>query len=124
MAIFAENRLFHHRGLLTDPEHDLCRRVYTFIRAIFPRPELIIRLNADDITVASRLSTRERINIAPSEDTALFNSFLDDWLANVPSDQALELDVSFDDIHYSQSLPPILAKLNLHQSGDFSAKYL
>ena len=105
-------RLFHHRGLLTDPEHDLCRRVYTFIRVIFPRPDLIVRLHADEDTVASRLSTRDRVNIASAEDTALFNSFLDEWIADIPSDQLLTLDVSFDDINYSQSLPLIVARLN------------
>ena len=25
-------RIFHHRGLLTDPEHDLCKRLYTTLR--------------------------------------------------------------------------------------------
>ena len=105
-------RLFHRRGLLTDPEHDLCQRAYTFIREVFPRPELIIRLDADEGTVAGRLSTRERVNIASPEDTALFNSFLDEWLAEVPSDQLLTLDVSFDDINYSQSMPLIVARLD------------
>jgi deoxyadenosine/deoxycytidine kinase len=105
-------RLFHRRGLLTDPEHDLCRRAYTFIREVFPRPELIVRLNADEDTVAGRLSTRERINIASPEDAALFNSFLDEWLEDIPSDQLLSLDVSFDDINYSQSLPLIVARLH------------
>ena len=105
-------RLFHRRGLLTDAEYDLCRRVYLFIREVYPQPELIVRLNADDTTVASRLSRRERINIASSEDTALFNSFLDQWIAGIPSDQLLTLDVSFDDINYSQSLPLIVARLH------------
>jgi len=105
-------RLFHRRGLLTDSELDLCQRAYTFIREVFPRPELIVRLNADEDTVAGRLSTRERINIASPEDAALFNSFLDEWLEDIPSDQLLSLDVSFDDINYSQSLPLIVARLH------------
>jgi deoxyadenosine/deoxycytidine kinase len=105
-------RLFHHQGLLTDSEYDLCRRVYAFIRERFPQPELIVRLYADDTTVSSRLSRRERINIVSSEDTARFNFFLDQWIAGIPSDQLLTLDVSFDDINYSQSLPLILARLH------------
>jgi len=105
-------RLFHRRGLLTDSELDLCQRAYTFIRDVFPRPELIVRLHADEDTVAGRLSTRERINIASPEDAALFNSFLDEWLEDIPSDQLLSLDVSFDDINYSQSLPLIVARLH------------
>lgn len=97
-------RLFYYRRLLTDSEHDLCRRVYTWVRASFPPPELIVRLNANDSIVARRLSTRERINIASAEDTALFNSFLDEWIAGIPSDQVLELDVSNETLDYSESV--------------------
>jgi len=41
-------RLFRSRNLLSEPEHDLCRRLYDFIRADLPRPELIVRLVADE----------------------------------------------------------------------------
>ena len=104
-------RLFHHRGLLTDSEFDLCRRVYAFARKTLPPPELIVRLYADEITVADRLSRRERINVANAEDTALFNSFLDVWLVEVPSDTILELEVSKEDIAYSKSVNSILERL-------------
>ena len=57
-------RLFRARGLLTDPEFDLCRRLYETLRGLMPLPELIVRLRADQETVAGRLSARERINIA------------------------------------------------------------
>jgi len=105
-------RLFHSRGLLTDPEFDLCRRVYSFIRVMMPPPELIVRLHADKMTVASRLSRRDRINIANAEDTSLFNSFLDEWLAGIPSDQVLELDVSNETLEYRQSRSAILGKMS------------
>ena len=104
-------RLFHHRRLLTDPEHDLCKRVYSFVRANFPAPDLIVRLNANEGTIAQRLSTRARVNIASAEDTALFNSFLDEWLANIPPTQVLELDVSEEDIAYSKSVDTILKRI-------------
>jgi deoxyadenosine/deoxycytidine kinase len=104
-------RLFHHRGLLTDSEFDLCQRFYTFIRNRMPQPELIVRLCVDESTVASRLSTRDRINIASAEDTALFNSFLDEWLASVATHQVLELDVSEEDLAYSKSVNIILKRL-------------
>ena len=104
-------RLFHSRGLLTDPEFVLCRRVYSFTRAMMPRPELIVRLYADEMTVAGRLSRRARINIANAEDTALFNSFLDEWLADIPSEDLLQLDVSDEDIDYSKSVNIILGRL-------------
>jgi deoxyadenosine/deoxycytidine kinase len=105
-------RLFHSRGLLTDTEFDLCRRMYNFIRTTLPRPELIIRLNADETTVADRLSRRARINIASAEDTALFNAFLDEWLSDIPADQVLELDVSKESLDYRQSVHMIMDKVS------------
>ena len=69
-------RLFHSRGLLTEPEFDLCRRLYGFLRETLPPPELYVQLCANEATVANRLSTRDRINVARAEDTAIFNSFL------------------------------------------------
>src|SRR5512135_3170794 len=101
-------RLFHSRGLLTDPELDLCRRVYSFLREVLPRPELFLRLRAEDGTVAARLSARARINIARADDTALFDSFLDEWLASIPADQVLELDVSQETVGYKRSVEAIL----------------
>jgi deoxyadenosine/deoxycytidine kinase len=100
--------LFHSRGLLTDAEYDLCRRLYTFIRAAQPMPELIVRLCADERTVASRLSTRDRINIASAADTVLFNSLIDEWLASLSSHQVVELDTSQDSLQYEHSVPIIL----------------
>ncbi len=105
-------RLFHSRNLLTHPELDLCRRVYTLIRETLPPPELIVRLRVDEETVADRLSARDRINIASAEDTTLFNSFLDEWLASVPSDQVMELDVSDEDLGYDKSVEQILNRIN------------
>jgi deoxyadenosine/deoxycytidine kinase len=101
-------RLFHSRGLLADAEYDLCRRVYAFIREALPPPDLIVRLRADEITVANRLSTRDRINIASAADTALFISYLDEWLASIPSDQLLDLDVTHETLEYDQSLRVII----------------
>jgi deoxyadenosine/deoxycytidine kinase len=101
-------RLFHSRGLLMDPEFDLCRRLYNILRESLPQPELIVRLCADPITVADRLSTRERINIANAEDTMLFSTFLDEWLASIPSDQVIELDVSSETLDYQQSVNAVL----------------
>jgi deoxyadenosine/deoxycytidine kinase len=106
-------RLFLSRDLLSQAEFDLCRRLYTFIRQTLPGPELIVRLNADLETVAGRLSTRDRINIASAEDTALFNSFLDEWLADIPSAQKLELDVSNESLDYEQSVRAIHDRISL-----------
>lgn len=108
-------RLFHSRGLLPDPEFDLCRRLYSLLRATLPRPELLIRLRADEITVAARLSARERINIASAEDTALCDSFLDEWLASIPSNQVLELDVTNETLEYRRSVDIILDTIRASQ---------
>jgi len=105
-------RLFHARDLLNEPEFDLCRRLYETLRSLMPLPELIVRLRADEITVAGRLSARERINIALVEDTALFESFLDEWLATVPFQQVLEIDVSNETLDYNRSITKIIDKIS------------
>src|SRR5262245_52665060 len=107
----AFTRLFLSRNLLNELEYDLCRKLHHFIRVALPQPELIVRLVADEGTVAARLSTRDRINIARAEDTALFNSFLEEWLTSVPSDQILNVDVSHESLDYEQSKKLILARL-------------
>ena len=103
-------RLFLSRGLLSQKEFDLCRRFYLLTRALLPLPELIVRLKSDEETVAERLSKRKRINIANAEDTALFNSYLDEWLASIPSDCILELDVSHETSKYEQIVKSILER--------------
>ncbi len=107
-------RLFLSRNLLSQPEFDLCRRLYTHIRKTLPQPELIVRLNADVETVNSRMGSRQRINIASAEDTALFNSLVDEWLRNVPSKQKLELDVSNETLDYQNSTNRILEFIETH----------
>jgi hypothetical protein len=68
-------------------------------------------LRADEHTVASRLSARDRINIVSTEDNSLFNLFLDQWLASIPSDQLLEMDVSNETLGYEQSVRIVLDKI-------------
>jgi deoxyadenosine/deoxycytidine kinase len=104
-------RLFHSRGMLTVPELELCRRVYQIIRDALPPPELIIRLRADEKTIARRLTARERINIARAEDTALFNSFLDEWLASIPPDQVLQIDVNKETLKYARTVDLVLDRM-------------
>ena len=101
-------RLFLSRSLLSHKEYDLCRRFYLLTRELLPLPELIVRLKTDEETVAGRLSRRRRINIANADDTALFNSYLDEWLTTIPSNQILELDVTKETLQYSHSVNIIL----------------
>jgi deoxyadenosine/deoxycytidine kinase len=105
-------RLFHRRGLLTGPELDLCRRLYETLRGLMPLPELIVRLRADQGTVAGRLSARERINIASARDFALFESFLDEWLVTVPCVHILEVDVTENDPGYTRLVPYLTSEIS------------
>ena len=109
----AFTRLFLHRNLLTEPEFDLCRRLYDFIRITLPRPELFVRLVADEETVAARLSTRDRINIARSEDNAIFNVFLDEWISSLAPEQLLVLDVCSENVLYEESVGVILERMQV-----------
>jgi deoxyadenosine/deoxycytidine kinase len=104
-------RLFHTRGLLTDAEYDLVRRLYEFIRTALPFPDLVVHLCADQATVAERLSRRERINIAGAGDTALLDAYLGEWLATVPPGRLLRLDVTGETIDYTQSVQAVLEHL-------------
>lgn len=101
-------RLFHRRGLLSDSELDLCRRLYSALRGALPSPELVVHLCADEGTIASRLSVRDRINIARAEDAAQFNTLLREWLASIPPPQVLEIDVSQEPPDYARSVSIVL----------------
>ena len=104
-------RLFHYHGMLSEPELALCYRIYGLIRELLPPPELFIRLCANEGIIASRLARRDRINIATAEDASLFDSFLDEWLATLPADQVLRLDVTNETLAYEQGVQIILDKI-------------
>lgn len=104
-------RLFHSRGLLADPEFDLCRRFYEHTRTLLPPPELIVALGASEKNIRQRLADRNRINIASEKDAGLFNSFVDEWLSTIPSARLLRLDVSSETSEYADSIPLILSAI-------------
>ena len=101
-------RLFRTRGFLSNEEFDLCRRFYSWTRELLPPPDLVIALSAPDKTVRQRLASRNRINIASAEDTALFNSLVDEWLGTIPPANLLRLDVGREKMDYSKSIDIIL----------------
>jgi deoxyadenosine/deoxycytidine kinase len=111
LDFYGFTRLFHTRGWLSDPEFDLCRRFHDHTRRLLPPPDLIIALHADSQTVRARLAARNRINIASSEDAELVENYVSEWLATVPEENILRLDVSNEDTDYSRSLPLILDKI-------------
>ena len=111
LDFYGFTRLFHSRGLLTDPEFDLCRRVYEFIRQDLPPPELIIRLRADEGTV-SRRYPRVTASTLPVQKIQLYSiPFWISGLTSIPSDQKLELDVSSETLEYEQSVGIILVRI-------------
>jgi len=111
LDFYGFTQLFHARGWLNDPEFDLCRRLHSLIRGLLPPPELIVALSAPEETIRQRLASRTRINIASAEDTALFNSLVNEWLAAIPAPRILHLDVAGEDMHYTSSVSRIMAAL-------------
>ena len=104
-------RLFHARGLLNDAEFDLCRRFHSLTRELLPPPDLVIALSAPEETIRQRLASRDRINIVSAEDTELFNFFVEEWLVTLPASHLLRLDVSREEISYSQSVDATLKQI-------------
>lgn len=104
-------RLFHAHGWLDDGEFDLCRRFYEHTRRLLPPPDLIASLSVSEEIIRQRLATRSRINIASSEDTALFNSFVTEWLDSIHPSRLLRLDVSDESANYPKSVQAILERL-------------
>lgn len=102
-------RLFHSRGLLTDPEFDLCFRLYSLFRELLPPPDLIVALNAPQKTLTERLAARNRINIASARDAETMDRFIREWLASVPQTNILRVDAAGEDKNYPRSIQQILA---------------
>jgi deoxyadenosine/deoxycytidine kinase len=105
-------RLFHAHAWLSDLDLDLCRRLYNLIRSALPPPELIVMLHAEEKIIRQRLATRNRINIASSEDADLLEKFISEWLESINQEKILRLDVSKELIDYTQSISQIMEKLN------------
>jgi deoxyadenosine/deoxycytidine kinase len=112
MDFFGFTHLFHARAWLTDPEFDLCKRFYEFVRAHQPPPDLIIHLTANPEVIARRLAGRKRMNIAAAEDTLLLDSFLNEWLSTLTPDHLLHMDVTENDYGYQRLLPSLLDHLH------------
>ena len=103
--------LFHIRGLLTNEEFDICHRLYTLTRSLLPPPDLIITLTAASETVRQRLESRNRINIASSDDSEMLEKLITKWLDSIPTSNIVKLDVTNEDKKYSNCIPIILDKI-------------
>jgi deoxyadenosine/deoxycytidine kinase len=105
-------QLFHARGYLGDNDFELCRRLYNSLRGLLPLPDLIVYLYVDPEIVARRLATRDRLNIATTEDLSLLESYLEKWLATLDPDRVLRLEGSQEDENYFESKQLVLEKIN------------
>jgi deoxyadenosine/deoxycytidine kinase len=104
-------RLFHVHGWLTDDEFNLCQRFYTLTRSLLPPPDLIIALSASAKTISERLASRNRINIASSEDAESLSRFMNEWLESISEEKIIRLDITQEDMDYSHSVAIILDKI-------------
>ena len=119
--------LFHARALLNDAEFKLCRRLYDFCRAELPLPDLIIHLIAPNETIRQRLAGRDRISIARADDLSLLDSYLDDWLASLPQERVLRLDVSSTSPAYIEVIPSLLTRIRTRlgmDAGTYDTEYI
>jgi deoxyadenosine/deoxycytidine kinase len=111
-------RLFHSRGLLTDPEFDLCRRLYIQLRENLPAPEWIIAMHAPGSVIKERLASRNRINIASADDAEIMERFIGTWLETLPSSRILQVDASREDETYAESVQKIIKWVNTTDRRD------
>ncbi len=111
LDFFGFTRLFHSHGWLSDEEFNLCQRFHTLTRKLLPPPDLIIALSASAKTISERLSARNRINIASSEDAESLSRFTNEWLASISEDKIIRLDISHEGMDYDHSVPIILDKI-------------
>ncbi len=108
LDFYGFTRLFHHLGLLTHPEFDLCRRFTLHTRELLPTPEVVVSLHAAPESLARRLASRNRINIASAEDASVLEQYLAEWLASLPQGRVLSLDVTAEDESYANTTQSVL----------------
>lgn len=104
-------RLFHAHGSLSDPEFELCRRFYDFIRATLPAPDLVIHLVAPAAVIRDRLAQRQRINIASADDISAIDGYLTDWLHAESGIKSIRIDAGLLSPDYHEILPEIIAQI-------------
>ena len=102
-------RLFLQRGLLTDPEFDLCLRLYSLLRDLLPPPDLIVVLTAPQQTIEGRLAARRRINIASAKDAETMDGFIREWPESISGEKSLPIDASSVEVNYPLAMPQLLA---------------
>ncbi len=101
-------RLFHRRGLVADPEFDLCLRFYSLVREFLPPPDLIVHLTAPRKIITQRLASRSRINIASARDAETLDQLIREWLESVPDKHILHINSEEEGQNYPGATRKIL----------------
>jgi len=70
-----------------------------------------VALSASPEAIRARLAARNRINIASEKDAEALERFVAEWLASVPAEKVLRLDVTDEDPGYSRSVSLLQVKL-------------
>ncbi|MBK9008202.1 MAG: deoxynucleoside kinase [Anaerolineae bacterium] len=105
-------RLFHRRGLLANPEFDLCLRLYSLCREFLPPPDLIVVLSAPQKIIEGRLASRRRINIASAQDAESMEGFIREWLESISPEKILRIDASNEDENYYGAARQLLERIS------------
>ena len=107
-------KLFWHKGYLSDAEYALCERLYTTLRACLPPPELVIYLVTPVALAERRYLERSRpLEITRREDLPLLHSLVDTWVATLPSERVLYVDVAAPGYGTDYSLAQIAEQVML-----------
>jgi deoxyadenosine/deoxycytidine kinase len=109
MDFFIFTRLFHHKGMLSNQEYQLCERLYTQIRSAQPPPEGLLWLRAPLEVVIERFTRRGRLlEIATRDDLQLTETFLEEWLKGMEPGRIFRIDAAGDDPYYRGCLAEAL----------------
>lgn len=99
-------------GRLDPPGFALCERLYRFVRALLPPPELVVRLDAPLALLVERRARRARVRdqrIISDAELAAFDALLRAWTATLPPERLLVVDSSDDDPTYRRSIGQVVA---------------
>lgn len=109
---FVFTRHFSRKGYLQQTEYELCERLYRFIRASLPPPDLIIYLTAPLNVLARRYAQRGRpLEIAALSDLADLQLLVEEWLHNVVATPVITVDVGEHDPELRAVVPQVLAAI-------------
>ncbi len=85
--------LFRQRGFLSQPEFELCSRLYASQRTLLPPPDLVIYLRAPLEVLAWRKTNRQRaLDISVIADLETMENLLQTWLRDLDDDVLLPID--------------------------------